>query len=114
MSIWVKLKNQESQIWDGQIGWGIKLDEVKQLPDKIPSGSLLAGRLRMGALVECDAPLAQWEAVQVPAPEEILKQETIQETVQIELPTESEPSTKPKTTRKRPAKRPSTSRKRKV
>jgi hypothetical protein len=36
MTTWVKLKNQQGQLWDSRVGWGIKLDEIKELPDNIP------------------------------------------------------------------------------
>lgn len=59
MSTWVRLKNQEGQVWDSRIGWGIKLDEVKELPEDVPAGSLTAERLRMGGLIVVDPPIAR-------------------------------------------------------
>ncbi len=56
MTTWVKLKNQQGQLWDSRVGWGIKLDEIKELPDNIPAGSITAERLRMGGLIECGPP----------------------------------------------------------
>lgn len=52
----VRLKHQTGQFWDSRVGWGIRLDEVKELPEDIPAGSLLAERLRMGAFIEVDTP----------------------------------------------------------
>lgn len=80
MTTWVKLKNQQGQHWDSRIGWGIKLDETKELPDDIPAGSITAERLRMGGLIRCDSLTASDcnisnsapEPVQVPVVKEAL------------------------------------------
>ncbi len=56
MTKWVRLKNQQGQLWDSRLDWGIKLDEIKQLPEDIPAGSITAERLRMGGLIECGPP----------------------------------------------------------
>jgi len=53
---WVKLKHQDGQFWDSRIEWGIKLDEVKRLPDLIPADSLTAQRIRMGGIIKCQGP----------------------------------------------------------
>lgn len=71
MTVWVKLKNQQGQLWDSRIGWGIKLDEIKELPDDIPAGSITAERLRMGGLIRCDSPTVSSRNIFNPAPEPV-------------------------------------------
>jgi hypothetical protein len=115
MTTWVKLKNQQGQHWDSRINWGIKLDEIKELPDDIPAGSITAERLRMGGLVKCDPPTARDQNM-FPAPETVQvpvdksAESLISKKIEAEQPLEPPEPPPKKTTKKKASTKKSTSR----
>jgi hypothetical protein len=56
MPIWVMLKPGCRTFYDGVLDWGLKRNEIKRLPEPLPTGSLTSERFRLGGFVVCAQP----------------------------------------------------------
>jgi len=69
MPKWVRLRHPEGGFYDSALGFGLKRNERKQLPEHVPPGSLTAQRIKSGAIVYCDPPADQPAEEAAPDPE---------------------------------------------